>query len=162
MTIKRRRYDKESSQAAGLDYLLRRIDRLTTEPLTSAKATGGYTFTGPIEPTFLVASVDARSAIRDVADFVCDGVNDEEEIQYALDLLKFTGGCVVLSRGQFHMGNDVAAVTIVVHANVALVGRGEHVTQFVSDPLAAMFDFQITYTTNSKLADFSIIEVGFD
>lgn len=160
MAIKRRRYDAESSQAAGLDYLLRRFERMSTQPASGAKAAGGYTFAGPIEPTFLVASIDARSQIRDVADFVCDGVNDEEEIQYALDALGGNRGIVNLSAGRFYPGNDIALVQINVPTKATLKGRGKHVTTFQSDSTNAAFDFQILYGTDSALLDFSITEIG--
>ncbi len=163
MAIKRRRYDRESSQAAGVDYLLRRFDRLTSEPLSNAQAIEGYAFSGPIEPTFLVASYEARSQIREVADFICDGVADEEEIQYALDQLStVTRGNVVMSPGRFNMGNDAAAVTIALPIGARLVGCGTNVTRLISDSFAALYDFQITYSANCELSDFSIVEVGFD
>ena len=161
MAIKRRRYDEASSQAAGLDYLLRRIDRLTTEPLSSALASEGYVFTGPIEPTFLVASYEARSQIRSVADFVCDGTNDEEEIQYALDQLSTTAyGTVLMSEGRFNIGSDIAPVTIALPTGAHLMGCGVNVTRLISDSTTAAFDFQITYKSDCELSDFSIVEIG--
>ncbi len=161
MAIKRRRYDGPASQAAGLDYLLRRIDRMSSEPLSNAQATGGYVFTGPIEPTFLVASSEARSHIRAVADFICDGTNDEEEIQYALDQLSTTAyGTVVLSEGRFYMGTDVALVTLALPTGARLMGCGVNVTRLVSDSTNVAFDFQITYKSDCELSDFSLIETG--
>lgn len=160
MAIKRRRYDAASSQAAGLDYLLRRTDRLTTEPLSNAQAKGGYVFTGPIEPSFLVASVDARPQIRAVSDFICDGVNDEEEIQYALDQLPSTGGLVRLSAGRFYPGNASALVQIILPNYSWLQGSGEHITQFDSNRYAAAYDFQILYGYYCTLSGFSIVETG--
>lgn len=161
MAIKRRRYDANSSQAAGLDYLLRSRGRLTTEPLSNAQAKGGYVFTGPIEPTFLVASVEARSHIRAVADFICDGTNDEEEIQYALDQLSTSAyGTVVMSEGRFYMGTNLALVTIALPTGARLMGCGVNVTRLVSDSTNAAFDFQITYKSDCELSDFSLIETG--
>lgn len=149
---------------AGTDEAVRRLLAKFDEFPKSGDGTGGAIdaegFTGPIEPTFLVASVDARSALRAVADFICDGTNDEDEIQAAFDALPSTGGKVVLSEGRFYPGNDVALVQITMPSGTHLQGCGMNVTQFVSDSVTAAFDFQILYGSDCDLTDFAIVETG--
>jgi hypothetical protein len=51
--------------------------------------------------TFLVAASNAPDAIKRRADWVCDGVNDEVEIQSAIDALPAIGGKIEFSAGTF-------------------------------------------------------------
>lgn len=51
----------------------------------------------------LVAASDAPPAIRRVATFRCDGVNDQLQIQQAFAALGAGGGLVQLSEGTFHL-----------------------------------------------------------
>jgi parallel beta-helix repeat protein len=48
-----------------------------------------------------VAASDASAEARASADYVCDGTNDEVQIQAAIDALGSTGGKVILSAGNF-------------------------------------------------------------
>lgn len=56
--------------------------------------------------TIVVAASDAYSKSREQADFICDGVNDEVQIQAAIDALPVGGGIVQLSEGVFHCGRS--------------------------------------------------------
>jgi parallel beta-helix repeat protein len=56
---------------------------------------------GAMTATIVVAA--ANSLNRAAANYVCDGVNDEVEIQQALDALPATGGEVVLLDGTFNV-----------------------------------------------------------
>lgn len=40
----------------------------------------------------IVAACDAKDSIKALADFVCDGVDDQEEISAAIDSAKVLGG----------------------------------------------------------------------
>jgi len=51
--------------------------------------------------TFVVAASDATARSQAHADYVCDGVNDEVQIQAAIDALPAAGGRVLLSEGTF-------------------------------------------------------------
>jgi len=55
--------------------------------------------------TLVVAASNATLLERTYADYVCDGVNDEVQIQAAIDALPSAGGTVVLSEGTFHIDN---------------------------------------------------------
>jgi hypothetical protein len=52
--------------------------------------------------TFVVAAADATAEVRAAADFVCDGIDDQLEINSAFAALPWDGGTVRLSTGTFH------------------------------------------------------------
>jgi polygalacturonase len=52
-------------------------------------------------------------------EFKCSGVNDQIQIQAAIDLLASTGGAVILSDGTFMMSNQISLVS-----NIILRGQG--------------------------------------
>ncbi|MBA7614640.1 hypothetical protein ES703_21908 [subsurface metagenome] len=74
----------------------------------------------PRVATLLVAASDALDRIRAQADYLCDGVDDEVQINAALNALPASGGTVVLSEGNF-----VIADPITIPANnITLSGQG--------------------------------------
>jgi len=56
---------------------------------------------------YLVAAADASPASKAKAAYVCDGTDDQVEIQNALDRLESSGGVVELSEGNFHCTSPV-------------------------------------------------------
>lgn len=70
-----------------------------------------------------VAASDSSAAARASADYLCDGVNDEQEVQAALNALPATGGEVVLTEGTFR-----CAENIVMPSNTTLIGQGAEET----------------------------------
>lgn len=58
---------------------------------------------GKLDNEVLVASKDAPQYIKDIADYVCTGVNDELVIQAAVDKMKKVCGTVILSDGNFEI-----------------------------------------------------------
>ena len=66
----------------------------------------------------LVAANDADTRTKAIANYVCNGTNDQVEIQAAIDSLSTTGGEVHLTEGSFHLG---AAIDLDQHS-VSLVG----------------------------------------
>ena len=110
MTMRPRSFDPDAATETAVSDLLRREDALTDPAPTTATGTVATTFTGPIEPTFLVAASDARDQIKAVADYVCDGVDDHVEINaawVAVQALNIGGGRVVLSAGTFLITDGV-------------------------------------------------------
>lgn len=89
-------------------------------------------FAGPIEVTYLVVGSDARQALKDVADWVCDGTADETQIQLALTAVGTTPGRVVCE-GTFNI-SDGAVLNM--SNNTVLQGSGAHLTTFVSSSVA--------------------------
>ena len=67
--------------------------------------------------TKIVAAFNSLDKTR--ADFVCDGVNDQVEINNAIAALGETGGTVLLLEGTYYI---TASITLA--SNVALVGQG--------------------------------------
>ena len=72
--------------------------------------------------TLSVAASDSTELSKTQADYVCDGVNDQEEIQAALAALP-EGGTVVLSDGTFNCAGVIAPA-----AGTTLSGQGPDAT----------------------------------
>lgn len=118
-------YSGLSGTIHAVDRLLRRAadpDRETPSVAVAAPSEG----INPIEVTYYVASSQTRSALRTVADYVCDGVADEAEINAALTAAGLdTGGGRVVLDGGFYISDNA---TITVYANTTLEGIGLNVT----------------------------------
>lgn len=56
--------------------------------------------------TFVVSASDSEH--RYEADYFCDGVADDVQIQAALDALPATGGCIFLLDGTYNLANQIA------------------------------------------------------
>ena len=106
--MRRKPVNPDAAIAQGVDYLLREFKTLQ-RPVPTTGTSRPASGAGPIEVSYLVASADARSEIRDVADFVCDGVADEEEINAAFAAAKAAGlSCKVqLSAGGFYIADGI-------------------------------------------------------
>jgi hypothetical protein len=115
--------------AAGTQEAVRRlIAKFDAPPEAGAGGSSSTTSvtnivaSAPIEPTFLIASSEATSAVRDKADYVCDGEDDQVEIQDALDAIGALGapfGAVRLTGGTFYLTDG-----LVVPTGAALLGEG--------------------------------------
>lgn len=53
--------------------------------------------------TVIVAAYNSSGVDKEIADYVCDGVNDEVEIQKALDTFALTSGTVILCNGNYNI-----------------------------------------------------------
>jgi hypothetical protein len=103
-----------------------------------------------IPPPFgvIVAAKDAPSSTKAIADYVCDGNNDEEEIAAALSSNmgsnSYWQSSVQLSAGTFHIGH-----TIHLKSLFTLQGAGVRVTTLAITPGAScdMFDFNDIHQT---------------
>ncbi len=69
--------------------------------------------------TKMVAASDAPSDIKAIADYICDGTDDDVQIQAAIDAVAAKGGRVVLSTGKF-----VISSTIDLKAQLVFEGTG--------------------------------------
>lgn len=58
-------------------------------------------------PYIAVASSEAPPAIKSVCQYVCDGTNDEVEIQNAINSLSSTGGKIFLIKGKFFISQPI-------------------------------------------------------
>ena len=70
--------------------------------------------------TYVVAASDAPLHVRRQADYVCDGVADNVEIQAAIDALPAVGGVVRLSEGNFVLAFSIHFFK----SNASLIGAG--------------------------------------
>ncbi len=131
MTMRPRSFDPEAATETAVSDLLRRFDALQDPAAaTTTAATAAVIFTGPIEPTYLVAASDARPDIIKVADFKCDGVDDHVEINEAwsaVQALNIGGGKVVLSAGTFNIRDKVTVNPNQTEPGV-MVGAGRGAT----------------------------------
>ena len=67
---------------------------------------GDHTHPKESVPTIVVAPSDARPEILNMADFVCDGVEDDAEIIGAIDELPSRGGRILLGAGTFEVDTN--------------------------------------------------------
>ncbi|MCM2465660.1 hypothetical protein [Methanoculleus oceani] len=58
-------------------------------------------------PTIVVAASDGSAASKARADVLCDGTDDQREIQEAFDSLSSSGGTVVLTEGTFNCAGSI-------------------------------------------------------
>lgn len=63
------------------------------------------------EATLTVAASDAIARVRAKADYICDGTDDDIQIQTAIDALPAAGGLVTLSEGNFVVGSVIDLVS---------------------------------------------------
>jgi len=77
-----------------------------------------------------IAASNSNAADKAQADYICDGINDQEEIQSALNKLSSSGGVVNLHSGTFHCAGIVTPKT-----GSTLKGKGESETylKFTND-----------------------------
>jgi hypothetical protein len=72
-------------------------------------------------PAIFIAASDAHKRQKQLADFLCDGVDDQEEFNAALGVLPSEGGKIVLSEGTFALS---AAVDLTGHDATQIEGSG--------------------------------------
>lgn len=71
-------------------------------------------------PTIFIAASNAREEEKELADIVCTGIDDQNKINQAFDLLPSTGGRVRLSEGNFNLSNSIT----ISKSNIWLQGSG--------------------------------------
>ncbi len=139
--------------------------------LTAAVATGlgigilvfdPFGISQPIPPTpqshpqITVAASDASDLAKAQADFVCDGVHDEVEIQAAFDALPAAGGEVVLTEGTFHLAPpDYGGVSPPSHSTLRGQGEDKTVLHFSTFRSSVKLDREY-----ADCADFTITGTG--
>lgn len=93
-------------------------------------------------PTYLIASADARQEIKNIADFVCDGVADHEEINAAITAMGNTPygqGRFVFTAGDFNCteGVDFSG------ASYSVLGMGRDSTYLYFASITGNYAFQL-------------------
>jgi hypothetical protein len=101
--------------------------------------------------SLLVASSTASDSIKKQADYVCDGTDDQVEIQAAIDALFATtvGGKVKLSAGPFYVSKQTGTTyTIRLKPKVCLQGEGMGGTDSDSNPYGTLIYLANTQNCN--------------
>ena len=105
----------------------------------------------PSTTTFVIAS--STSLHWELADYRCDGVADQVEIQAAIDIAAVLGGQVRLLAGDYH----VSAV-INLRTNVSLVGEHRKATRIIPDVDTIVI--AAANISNSGMRDMGIYDRG--
>jgi parallel beta-helix repeat protein len=111
---------------------------------------------GAVRPYLTVAASDARADVKRTADYVCDGTNDEVQIQAAINALPALpgGGTIRLSEGNFYIGASININRAAeAGAGIRIVGAGVRGTML---SLAANCDMFVHSTAGSSSTFFSL------
>lgn len=149
-------YQGQAAIAEGVRWLLAKFEGPTFEEELSTLEEEGDTIIPYAFPSVLVAASDAADRIKAVADFVCDGYSDQEEINAAYTYLADSTairGRLVLSAGHYNIDGQVVEVPYTL-----TVGMGERGTYIQVDGVAVTGIAWLiaSYTTRR---DFTITEV---
>ena len=142
-----------STTVASLQTQLTSLQNQVTA--LTAIATGGSYFR-------LIAAADASQDVKDKADYVCDGVQDQVEIQTAINAAQLEGGGVIqLSEGSFSLTTPIIINGTTNEDNpltVTLKGCGEFATYL--RPITDVNAISISNWAQLHLADFGIVIQG--
>ena len=117
----------EVKAVVGVNELSKLVDVYIKNPengdvLTYDSNIGKWVNAPPPQPitaaTFVVAA--SNSLHKDRADFICDGIDDQEEIQAAIDALPESGGTIILLEGTY----NISAPINILKNNITLAGVG--------------------------------------
>ncbi len=122
---------------------------------------GDHTHPKESIPTVLVAASDARDEILNMADLVCDGVEDDAEINGALDVLPSGGGRIILSAGTFEIDTNRLDLGRNTNQWVWLQGMGRATRVHTSNTTGAMIcPGPDTRITDMEIAGSGTTEIG--
>mgnify|MGYP004666366539 CR=1 FL=1 len=96
--------NNESNNIEGLDNIKTDINNIKSdvnELNTQYKDIAKYN--GKHFSTIKIAASDSSDKDKVIADVVCDGVNDAEEINQAIQDLNTTGGKIILANGHYYI-----------------------------------------------------------
>ncbi len=139
-----------SLKTTGASVVISGADAPTTGQVlkaTSATVASWQTLSSVGTPEVLIAATNTAQDIKDVADYTCDGVNDEVQINAAITSLVTLGGRVVLSYGTFTVSDEILMKTGV---EISGQGPGTHVKASGFSAGKAMF----------RLADVNVHATG--
>jgi hypothetical protein len=87
--------------------------------------------------TYVVAASNAPDHVKRQADYICDGIDDQVEIQAAIDALPATGGTVHLSAGNYLISETIRIET---RDNTTLSGSGANVYEAAAGTIITLAD----------------------
>jgi hypothetical protein len=106
--------------------------------------------------TLLVAANNASESVKASADYVCDGVDDQVQLNAAIAELKAgIGGRIALSEGTFNLANFLDQFQNA--SNIILEGQG--VATIINLNIPSYWAFDMTGANNNVLQNFQIINV---
>lgn len=128
------------------------IDVITARVLAAIEKTKG-------SATYVIAATDASDGLKNIADYACDGVDDDVQVQAALDALPSTGGTLQLVGSSFVFGATVSRLI----DDVTIRGQGK-TTQIDNDGAAFLFSVgrQSGWSFDKLSTDAGGIGLGFD
>jgi hypothetical protein len=101
--------------------LARRFQYPDADTLAPAVMPGG----GGGVPTVVVAASDASELSKSKADFLCTGVDDNQIVQQAIDIVNLAnGGTIWLTEGNFYYNGDDGDCTSLFSCNATIRGMG--------------------------------------
>lgn len=103
----------------------------------------------------LIAASNARQATKDAADFVCVGVDDQEQIEAAINLLSATGGIIHLSEGMFNLSGALVLDSVPIQ----LRGEGRSATVLGCEFPEEDTGIQLV-SSRHGLSDFSLVNAA--
>lgn len=107
------------------------------------------------ENTILVAAFDSSEDVKSQADYICDGLSDQAEINMAISELPPEGGTVLLSEGTFHCDSSIVPLQYthlkgsgedktIIHLDIPPVQYPDHVGIQVFEGNTVLEDFSFT------------------
>ena len=153
--MRRKPVNPDAAQAEGVDYLLREFSALrTATPATTgiAAATGSG---GRLDPTVTVAASNAEPDNYAAADYQCDGVDDDDELDSALAYVESLGGGIVqLTEGDFYCAGSIDGGLATNRRGIVGMGRG--ITTLHSQEAPSLGTFFINGQQIAYLAHFTV------
>ncbi len=121
---------------------------MVTCRFTTQGVDAGYAYAAVRTATYVVAANNASAQSKLEADYVCDGIADDVEIQAAIEALPAGGGDIRLSEGTFY----IASTILWTKGGVYIKGAGLDVTilKMVNNANTNMFQTGSTYGTNRQ------------
>jgi len=107
----------------------------------------------PRVATLVVAASDSSDRGRAQADYICDGVADDVEINQALNALPVQGGRVILLEGQYVLANPI----IIPDDDIILEGQGWSTFVNGNNLLTGNHGIQISGKSNCCIKNLSIL-----
>lgn len=124
---------------------------------------GGGSVLGAPPGWLLVAASNAPTAVRDVADYLCDGTADDVQIQAAIDAVQAVEGeGVMLSQGDFALTDDVRIEgddNVDLERDIRLKGMGPANTRITAGA-AATAGITVAKVARCHLSGFRVIVDG--
>lgn len=146
------RRDILTTGLAGLIGLSLPVTAQKQQELTPSQLSS---LSNPRSASYTIAAYDAPQTWKNTADFICDGINDEAEIQQALNLLIPLGGKIILSEGRFNI-----STSITYSSHITIQGMGFDATKLIKQQDIILFRPSITNQLRFYISDLTLQGLG--